>query len=131
MRKTSSRKSYYVDIVGVSCNRAKEPGFFAAAALNDTKKSHYESTHTSELFPVSFRASTSLYHQERVLPRVIQSGVCGAKNPGPCFIQSAAQARVTSRSLFRPSVRYGKRATLVVNNPSFRAASRHILLIRD
>jgi hypothetical protein len=37
--KHRAAKSYYVDLVGVGCNRAKEPGFFAAAALSDTKKS--------------------------------------------------------------------------------------------
>jgi hypothetical protein len=42
----------------------EEPGFFAAAALNDTRKSHDESTYASEHFLVSFRVESA----ERRIP---------------------------------------------------------------
>ena len=62
----------------------KRIGFFAAAALNDTKKSRDESTYTSYHFTVSFRVKFFFvsFRGEHDSVCVIQSGVCGAKNPG-------------------------------------------------
>jgi len=45
-------------------------------------------TYTSDHFRVSLRAKSFFLLQSGVLLCVIQSGVCGAKNPGPRAIQS-------------------------------------------